>query len=85
MSYSGGWLDGSLGSSRGGGFGRLWWGCWLICRPETAGRLAVIAVIERAQHQPQPGLIALTCSEIQHLFTTLITQPTRQRANTLAW
>ena len=37
--------------------------------------LAVIAATERAQRPPQPGLIALTCNEIRHLFTKLITQP----------
>jgi hypothetical protein len=38
--------------------------------------LVVIASTERADH-PSPGeLIALSCNEIRHLFTNLITEPT---------
>ena len=47
--------------------------------------LAVIAATERAQRPPPAELIALTCNEIQHLFTTLITEPTRRLTDPLAW
>ena len=47
--------------------------------------LAVIAATERAQHPPPHGLIALTCNEIQHLLTKLITEPTRRLTDPLDW
>jgi hypothetical protein len=40
--------------------------------------LAVIAATERAEHPPPCELIALTCNGIRHLFTELITEPTRR-------
>jgi hypothetical protein len=39
--------------------------------------LAVIAATERAEHPPPYELIAL-CNGIRHLFTKLITEPTRR-------
>ena len=47
--------------------------------------LAVIATTERAEHPPPAGLIALTCNEIRHLFTKLITKPTHRLTDPLAW
>jgi hypothetical protein len=38
-----------------------------------------------AERAPTGELIALTCNEIRHLFTSLITEPTRRPANPLAW
>jgi hypothetical protein len=47
--------------------------------------LAVIAATERTAHPPQPGLIPLTCNEIRHLLTRLITEPNRQLTDPFAW
>jgi SRSO17 transposase len=66
---------------------RRWlpWRRWTLLAMLAHALLAVIAATERAQHPPQPGLIALTCNEIQHLLTKLITESTRRHADTLAW
>ena len=40
---------------------------------------------ERTEHPPPGDLIALTCNEIRHLFTRLITEPTRRITDPLAW
>ncbi len=66
---------------------RRWlpWRRWTLLAMLAHALLVVIAATERAQHPPQPGLIALTCNEIQHLLTKLITEPTRQLTDTLAW
>jgi hypothetical protein len=47
--------------------------------------LAVIAATERAEHPPPSELIALISNEIRHLFTKLITEPTRRLTDPLAW
>jgi hypothetical protein len=66
---------------------RRWlpWRRWTLLAMLAHALLAVIAATERAQHPPQPGLIALTCNEIRHLFTSLITEPTRRLTDPLAW
>jgi SRSO17 transposase len=66
---------------------RRWlaWRRWTLLAMLAHALLAVIAATERTQHPPQPGLIALTCNEIRHLLTTLITEPTRRLPNPLAW
>jgi hypothetical protein len=45
----------------------------------------LIAATERALHPSPPELIALTCNENRHLFTKLITEPTRRLTDPLAW
>lgn len=40
---------------------------------------------ERAQAPAPDGLIPLTCNEIQHLFTTLVTQPIHTVMHRLRW
>jgi hypothetical protein len=47
--------------------------------------LAVIAATERDDHPPPRELIALTCNEIRHLFTSLITEPIRRPTDPLVW
>ena len=66
---------------------RRWlaWRRWTLMAMLAHALLAVIAAVERIQHPPPESLIALTCNEIRHLFSTLITQPTRQLTDTLAW
>jgi SRSO17 transposase len=65
---------------------RRWlaWRRWTILAMLAHALLAVIAATERAQHPPT-GLIALTCNEIRHLLTKLITEPTRQPTDPHTW
>ncbi|HEX6405489.1 MAG TPA: IS701 family transposase [Pseudonocardiaceae bacterium] len=66
---------------------RRWlaWRRWTILAMLAHALLAVIAATERAQHPPPAGLIALTCNEIRHLLTKLITEPTRQLTDPHTW
>ena len=47
--------------------------------------LAAVTALERDQHQPSDCLIPLTRNEIQHLFTTLVTQPLHTCAHQFRW
>ena len=61
---------------------------WLAWRRWTLLAMlahALLAVIAATEHPPPGELIPLTCNEIRHLFTSLITESTRQLTNTLAW
>lgn len=66
---------------------RRWlaWRRWTLLAMLAHALLAVIAATERAAHPPPGGLIALTCQEIQHLFTKLITEPARRLTDPLDW
>jgi SRSO17 transposase len=66
---------------------RRWlpWRRWTLLAMLAHALLAVIAATERAQRPPPSELIALTCNEIRHLFTSLITEPTRRLTDPLAW
>jgi hypothetical protein len=66
---------------------RRWlaWRRWTLLAMLAHALLAVIAATERAQHPPQSELIAVTCNEIRHLFTSLITELTRQPTYPLHW
>jgi hypothetical protein len=66
---------------------RRWlaWRRWTLLAMLAHTLLAVIAATERTTHPPQPGLIALTCNEIRHLLTKLITEPNRRLTDPLAW
>jgi hypothetical protein len=37
--------------------------------------LVVVALAERTRHPAPPGLIGLTCNEVQHLFAALVAVP----------
>lgn len=47
--------------------------------------LAAVTGLERDQHQATSELIPLTRTEIQHLFTTLVTPVVHDRAHRLRW
>jgi SRSO17 transposase len=66
---------------------RRWlaWRRWTLLAMLAHALLAVIAATERTAHPPQPGLIALTCNEIRHLLTRLITEPNRRLTDPFAW
>jgi SRSO17 transposase len=65
---------------------RRWlaWRRWTLRAMLAHALLAVIAATERTEHPPDE-LIPLTCNEIRHLFTSLITEPTRRLTDLLAW
>jgi SRSO17 transposase len=66
---------------------RRWlaWRRWTLLAMLAHALLAVIAAAERAKRPPPGELIALTCNEIQHLFTKLIAEPARRLTDPLAW
>jgi hypothetical protein len=47
--------------------------------------LVVAAVTEHARHPAPPGVIQLTCNEIQHLFAALVCRPAGDHAHRLRW
>jgi hypothetical protein len=47
--------------------------------------LVVAALTEHVQHPPPPGLIRLSCNELQHLFAALVIQPIADAAHRLRW
>ena len=66
---------------------RRWtsWHRWTILAMLAYALLAVLAAAERAETPTPPGLIALTCNEIHHLFNTLIVEPIRNLRHRLHW
>jgi SRSO17 transposase len=65
---------------------RRWtsWYRWTTLAMLAHAFLAVTAATERARPTP-PGLIRLTCNEIQHLFAVLVLQPVRDILHRLRW
>jgi SRSO17 transposase len=59
------------------------WRCWY--RWVTLAMLVVAAVTEHARHPAPPGVIQLTCNEIQHLFAALVCRPAGDHAHRLRW
>jgi hypothetical protein len=47
--------------------------------------LVVAALTERTRHPPPPGLIPLTCNEVQHLVAALLARPAVDPAHRLRW
>jgi SRSO17 transposase len=66
---------------------RLWvsWHRWTILAMLAYAFLAVLAAIERDQRPCPRNTIPLTCNEIHHLFTVLITQPSSDLWHRLHW
>jgi len=63
--------------------------CWTP-RPVALAMLAhavlvVLAATHRTRHPPSPGLISLTCNEVQHLLATLLARPAEDLSHRLAW
>jgi hypothetical protein len=56
---------------------RCWrsWHRWVTLAMLGYAFLAVVALTERLRRPPPPGVIALTCNEIQHLFAALVLRP----------
>jgi hypothetical protein len=66
---------------------RCWhsWYRWVTLAMLAYAFLAVVARTERAQHPPPPGVIALSCNEIAHLFAALVLRPTGDALHLLRW
>ncbi|MET8957711.1 IS701 family transposase [Streptomyces sp. NPDC004533] len=66
---------------------RRWtsWHRWVTLAMLAHAFLAAATADERAPKQPPDGLIPLTCNEIQHLFTTLVTQTSHPVTHRLRW
>jgi hypothetical protein len=47
--------------------------------------LVVAALAERTRHPAPPGLIPVTCNEVQHLFAALLAWPAGDRDQRLRW
>jgi SRSO17 transposase len=66
---------------------RRWtsWYRWATLAMLAYAFLAVAAATERDRHPPPPGVIALSCSEIQHLFAALVIRPVSDWRHRLRW
>jgi SRSO17 transposase len=66
---------------------RRWrsWYRWVTLAMLAYALLVVAAVTEHARHPAPPGVIQLTCNEIQHLFAALVCQPAGDRGHRLRW
>jgi SRSO17 transposase len=66
---------------------RRWrsWYRWVTLAMLAYAFLVVASVTERAQHPAPPGMIELTCNEIQHLFAALVAAPVADTGHRLRW
>jgi SRSO17 transposase len=66
---------------------RRWlpWRRWTLLAMLAHALLTVLAAGEHAAGPPPAGLIPLTCSELQRLFTRLVLEPARRPADPEAW
>jgi SRSO17 transposase len=66
---------------------RCWrsWYRWVTLAMLGYAFLAVVALTERLRRPPPPGVIALTCNEIQHLFAALVLRPAGDALHRLRW
>jgi SRSO17 transposase len=66
---------------------RRWrcWYRWVTLAMLAYALLVVAAVTEHARHPAPPGVIQLTCNEIQHLFAALVCRPAGDHAHRLRW
>jgi SRSO17 transposase len=66
---------------------RRWrcWYRWVTLAMLAYAFLVVAAVTEHARHPAPPGVIELTCNEIQHLFAALVCRPAGDHGHRLRW
>jgi hypothetical protein len=66
---------------------RRWrsWYRWTTLAMLAHAFLVVAALAEQARHPAPAGLIPMTCNEIQRLFATPATRPTREAGHRLRW
>jgi SRSO17 transposase len=66
---------------------RRWrsWYRWATLAMLAHAFLVVVAVTERAHDPAPPGLVKLTCNEVQHLFAALVAVPVDDAGHRLRW
>jgi hypothetical protein len=66
---------------------RRWrsWYRWTTLAMVAHVVLVVLAATHRIRHPPSPGLISLTCNEVQHLFAALVAVPVVDVSHRLRW
>jgi SRSO17 transposase len=66
---------------------RRWrsWYRWATLSMLAHAFLVIAALAERTRHPAPPGLIPLTCNEVQHLFAALLARPIGDRDHRLRW
>jgi SRSO17 transposase len=66
---------------------RRWrsWYRWTTLAMVAHAFLVVAALTDNTRHPPPPGLISLTCNELQHLFAALLARPATHHAHRLRW
>jgi hypothetical protein len=66
---------------------RRWrsWYQWTTLALLAHAFLVVVARTERTQHPPPPGVIALSCNEIAHLFAVVVLRAAADHRHWLRW
>jgi hypothetical protein len=66
---------------------RRWrsWYRWMTLAMLAHAFLVVAALTDNTLHPPPPGLIPLTCNELQHLFAALLAPPAAAPTHRLRW
>jgi SRSO17 transposase len=66
---------------------RRWlpWRRWTLLAMLAHALLVILAAGEHATGSPPPGLIPLTCNELQHLLLRLVFEPARRPTDPEAW
>jgi SRSO17 transposase len=66
---------------------RRWrsWYRWMTLAMLAHAFLVVAALTDNTRHPPPPGLISLTCNELQHLFAALLARPAADPAHRVRW
>jgi hypothetical protein len=64
---------------------RSWYRWTTLAMLAHAFLVVVAAVTDRIRHPPPPGLVGLTCNEVQHLFAALLARPAGDLGHRLRW
>ena len=66
---------------------RRWrsWYRWVTLAMVAYGFLVVAAATEHAQRPAPPWMVELPCSQVQHLFATLVAAPVANSGHRLRW
>jgi SRSO17 transposase len=66
---------------------RRWrsWYRWTTLAMVAHAFLVVLAATDRTRHPPPPGLIGVTCNELQHLYAALVARPVGDLGHRLRW